>query len=106
MILRRMDKNNEAAELLESVHAGMNIIENDGYHQLLLFYKGELSEDQLSGNGSLGSSEAVQYGIANRYDYNGNEAEAVKRYRAIVDTGNWAAFGYIAAEADLARIQN
>ena len=104
MILRRMNLPDEAAELLEPIHADMTIIENDGYHQLLLFYKGELSEDQLSGNGSLGSSEAVQYGIANWYHYNGDVADATKRFQQIVDSGSWPAFGFIAAEADLARM--
>ncbi|MBT8254624.1 MAG: hypothetical protein KJN68_11680 [Bacteroidia bacterium] len=104
MILRRQGKTAEAEQILSTVNADMTIIENDGYHQLLLFYKGELTEDELSGNGSLGSSEAVQYGIANWYDYNGNKDEAHKRYRAILDTGNWAAFGFIAAEADLSRL--
>ena len=65
--------------------------------------RGELTEDQLSGNGSLGASEAVQYGIANWYHYNGNVSEGNQRFQNIVDTGNWAAFGYIAAEADLSR---
>lgn len=103
MIMRRMNLPNEAEQLLTPITAEMNIIENDGYHQLLLFYKGELSEDQLSGNGSLGASEAVQYGIANWYHYNGNVSEGNQRFQNIVDTGNWVAFGYIAAEADLSR---
>ncbi len=106
MILRRQGKTLEAEQLLAPITSEMNIIENDGYHQLLLLYKGELSEDQLSGNDSLGSSEAVQYGIANWYDYNGDKEEAHKRYRKIIKTGNWAAFGYIAAEADLSRLNN
>ena len=103
MIMRRMNLPNEAEELLAPISSDMNIIENDGYHQLLLFYKGELTEDQLAGNGSLGSSEAVQYGIANWYHYNGQVEEAENRFQKIVDSGNWAAFGYIAAEADLSR---
>ncbi|NNE15581.1 MAG: tetratricopeptide repeat protein [Saprospiraceae bacterium] len=106
MILRRMSLPDEASQLLDRVSPNMTIIENDGYHQLLLFYKGELSEDQLSGNGSLGSSEAVKYGIANWYYYNDNISEAKKRFQEIVDNGNWAAFGFIAAESEVSRMTN
>ena len=104
MIHRRLNNNDIANGLLDTVHKEMTIIENDAYHQLLLFYKGELTEEDLAGNGSLGSSEAVQYGIANWYHYNGDVNTASNRYKNIVETGNWAAFGYIAAEADLSRL--
>ncbi|MBT8273433.1 MAG: tetratricopeptide repeat protein, partial [Bacteroidia bacterium] len=105
MILRRMNLPDEASQILQPVNANMTIIENDGYHQLLLFYKGELSEDQLSGNDSLGSSEAVQYGIANWYFYNEDIDKAKAMFQSIIDNGNWAAFGFIAAEAELARLK-
>jgi hypothetical protein len=43
------------------------------------------------------------YGVANWYLYNGDEARAHEIFRRILQTANWAAFGYIAAEAELAR---
>ncbi len=104
MILRRLQQEKEALALLNDVNADMTIIENDGYHQLLLFYKGELSEEEVRGNDGIGSSEAVQYGVANWHHYNGAPDTAKTLYQAIVNTGNWAAFGYIAAEADLSRM--
>ena len=55
MILRRLNKIPEAEALLEDVTEDMTIIENDAYHQLLLFYKGELTETDLKGNESIGS---------------------------------------------------
>lgn len=104
MIQRRL-KNKEAARgLLEPISKDMTIIENDGYHQLLLFYKGELTEDVLKGNGAAGSSEAVKYGIANWHHYNGNVAKAEALYKDLINNGNKAGFGYIAAEADLSRL--
>jgi tetratricopeptide (TPR) repeat protein len=105
MIFRRMHLPEEAEIVLEPIHKGMTIIENEAYYNLLLFYKGELSKDDVIGNGSTGSSEAALYGIANWYYYNDNIAEAKKRFQQLVDTGNWAGFGYIAAEADLSRMQ-
>jgi len=105
MILRRMNLPDEAEQLLVPITSEMTIIENDGYHQLLLYYKRELDENDLDVNTSLGSSEAVQYGIANWHHYNGEIDTARAMYQYIVDNGNWASFGYVAAEADLVRIK-
>lgn len=105
MIFRRMELPEEAAKVLEPIHKDMTIIENTAYYNLLLFYKGELSLEDVSGNGASGSSEAAKYGVANWYHYNGNIDEAKKRYQQLVDSGNWAGFGYIAAEADLSRME-
>ena len=103
MIQRRLNNDDAALGLLEPISPTMNIIENDGYHQLLLFYKGELTEDSLKGNGSSGASEAVKYGIANWHHYNEDVGKARMLYQELVDTGNPAGFGFIAAEADLKR---
>lgn len=105
MIHRRLGNELKAMELLEPVKNDMEIIENVAYHQLLLFYKGELTEEELTGTSSSGSSEAVKYGVANWYHYNGDAEKAEFLYKVLVATGNWAGFGYIAAEADLARMQ-
>lgn len=43
------------------------------------------------------------YGIANWHLYSGRRAEAERVFRTILAGGQWGAFGYIAAEADLAR---
>jgi tetratricopeptide (TPR) repeat protein len=103
MILHRMERPKEAEKLLEPITEEMDIIENDGYHRLLLFYKGLLKEGALRENGSVGSSEAVQYGIAHWYHYNGNLEKAKSLYTDLIETGHWPAFGYIAAEAELSR---
>ena len=104
MILRRMNLPNKAESILVPIQKNMTIIENTAYHSLLLFYKGELTEDELIGNGSLGSNEAVQYGRANWHHYNGAPDKAKQLYLNLVNKGNWAGFGYIAAEADLSRM--
>ena len=104
MILQRMDQEEAAKKILEPIQTNMNIIENDGYHQLLLFYKGELAEDALQGNGSAGASEAVLYGLAHWYQYNNQKDIAISKYRDLIANGNWAGFGYIAAEAELSRM--
>ena len=103
MIHRRLRNDAEAEALLEPISKDMTIVENDAYHQLLLFYKGEISEEELQGNESMGSSEAVIYGLANWYHYNGDAEKARMMYEDLVKNGHPSGFGYIAAEADLAR---
>jgi len=105
MIFRRMELIDEANLVLETIHKDMVIIENTAYFNLLLFYKGEFTLGDVSGNGSTGSSEAAIYGVANWQHYNGNISKAKESYQKLVDTGNWVGFGYIAAEADLSRMQ-
>lgn len=105
MIFRRMNLPEEAQLVLDPVHKEMTIIENEAYFNLLLFYKGELTIEEVSGNNSTGSSEAAKYGIANWHHYNGEISEAKKQYQQLIDNGNWAGFGYIAAEADLSRMK-
>ena len=104
MIHRRLGNTEKATDLLEPIHKDMNIIENDAYHQLLLFYKGVIAEEDLVGAESVGSSEAVHYGIANWNHYNGNIEKATTLYQELLNNGNWAGFGYIAAEADVKRL--
>lgn len=103
MIFRRMERPEAAEGILEAINADMNIIENDSYHRLLLFYKGELEEEILNGNDSEGSSEAVQYGLAHWHHYHGDLEKAKSLYEALIANGYWAGFGYIAAEAEMSR---
>jgi hypothetical protein len=54
------------------------------------------------------SVDAVQdatlgYGVGNWHLYNGRAEEAMSVFSRVVRTTQWAAFGYIAAEAELAR---
>ncbi len=103
MILRRMGNDAEAALALDEISAEMNIIENMSYHQLCLLYKGEMAiEDMMAANGDDPSNAAVAYGIANYFYYNGDKQRSDALLRSIVSGSSWSAFGFIAAEADLA----
>ncbi len=102
MILSRMGQDKEAAEALATISPDMEIIENFVYHQLCLFYKGELTLDRLEGGDDSPAGAAQAYGIAHWYQYNGDELEASRRYEALLETEQWPAFGFIAAEAELA----
>jgi tetratricopeptide (TPR) repeat protein len=108
MTLRRLGRDEEAREVLAPIHAEMDLIENHDYHRLLLMYKGELEAETLLADsrdeGGVGLATAA-YGVGNWYLYEGDPERAARIFRDIVDTPTWAAFGYIAAEADLARLR-
>lgn len=106
MTLRRLDRGEEAAKVLESIHADMDIIENQSYHRLLLFYKGKLIQDSLINKSTDALDNAtIGYGVGNWYFYNGNQEEAKRIFQKVIQGTQWAAFGYIAAEADLKRFK-
>lgn len=105
MTYRRLGRDAEAATVLEPIHAGMTILENDAYHRRLLMYRGELSPDDLLASTADPLQMATQgYGVGNWYLYNGDEARAREIFERVIAIGNWPAFGHIAAEADLARM--
>ncbi len=105
MIVMRLGELEEAKELLLPITKDMTIIENGSYHNLLLFYKGILTEEGATNSNSPKLNEAILYGIGNWYYYNDDIDKAKEIFNNIVDQGNWSAFGYIAAEADLSRIE-
>jgi hypothetical protein len=69
--------------------------------------RGELAPGELLAEtgGDAGSLDfaTAGYGIATWHLYNGREAEARALYERILQGGQWAAFGYLAAEAEVAR---
>jgi len=107
MTLRRLDRPGEARQVLEPLTPDMEIIENRSYHRLLMLYKGLEKVDPLAASLKDGSLDAVTigYGIGNWHLYNGRRDQATSTFRQIVEThaNQWPAFGYIAAEAELAR---
>lgn len=106
MTLRRLGRPDEAAEVLDAIHADMDIIENHSYHKLLLMYKEEIPVDELleeaRGDDAL-QNATIAYGIGNWFLYNGEEERAREIFQEILTEPQWAAFGYIAAEAEVGR---
>lgn len=107
MTLRRLNRTDEAATVLTSINKDMDIIENQSYHRLLLLYKGELKPDDLLKHEGASDLDLVSmgYGVANWHLYNGRRAEAEAVLRRVLGVRNqWAAFGFIAAEAEWKRL--
>ncbi len=108
MSLRRLGRDVEAEEALVPIQRQTPVIENGVYHRLLLLYKGALPPDSLlavAPNGQMSVTDATAaYGVANWHFINGRRAEAERLFRQILAGGQWGAFGYIASEAEVARM--
>jgi tetratricopeptide (TPR) repeat protein len=108
MTLRRLGRDAEAAAALAPIRRDLDVIENGTYHRLLLMYKGELPVDSLlapsAGDNPALDDATTGYGVGNWHLYNGRPAEAERVFRRVLAGGQWASFGYIAAEAELARM--
>ena len=109
MTLRRLGRDDEAAKVLTPISKEMDVIENGSYHRLLLLYKGELAAtDLLRTFGAEGGLDDVTtaYGVGNWHLYNGRRAEAEAMFLRILSAKTqWAAFGYLNAEAEMSRVK-
>ena len=100
---RRLGDEAEAATLLDDVHADMDVIENHAYHELLLLFKGQRRPDEIDAASDDTVQDATRaYGLSMYHLLRGDRARAEAGFHAIVSGPGWAAFGAIAAEAELA----
>lgn len=109
MALKRDGNDMEAGELLQNVNSEIELLENDAYLNLLLVFKGVFEPDHLLET----SVDALQnatlaYGIGNWHYMNGRTERAYDIWQNLYDpeSSQWPAFGFIAAEAELARMQS
>lgn len=103
--LRRQGKKEEAAKILESIHDKMEVKENLSYYNLLLFYKGlktEYEVFQAAAESELDTA-TVYYGLGAWHLYNDNSKQEIGYFVEGTMGRYWPAFGFIAAEAELAR---
>ena len=105
--LRRLGEKDEAEKILEGINEEMEVVENQSYYDLLLFYKGLKPESEIADKAKASDLDlaTVGYGIGCWHLYNGDEVEAKSYFEKIVETRYWPAFGYIAAEAELYRMK-
>jgi tetratricopeptide (TPR) repeat protein len=107
MSRRRAGLHEEAAELIRWVTPETDLLENEVYKRRILMYQGLVSPDSLLGSadGDVALNLATQgYGVGNWYLAEGDTARAIQIFEDVLKGDYWAAFGYIAAEADLARL--
>lgn len=103
MIQRRLANPEQAQKMLEPINMDMKIIENFSYYDLCKMYKGLLPVEELQGGEAGPANDAVRYGLANWYFYNGEQEKAKKALEDILSSEGWNSFGYIAAEQDYLR---
>lgn len=107
LTLMRLGKEKEAEKVLTSVKDGLDIVENDSYYKLLKLYAGKIRPETLlteirDSNDGL-QNATMGYGIGTYLLIHGDKERAETIFRKILETDQWSSFGYIAAEAELAR---
>jgi len=107
MTYRRLGGAAEAQKVLDSIHENMKILENFSYHKRLLMYKGIIAPDSLLHMQDSSDLDIAThgYGVGNWCFYNGQVEKAKEILEKVIKGKYWAAFGYIAAEADLKRMK-
>jgi len=104
MTLRRLGRVKEAEKVLEPIGSSLDVIENISYHKLLLMYGGEIAPEELvRQDANTTDGATILYGIGNWYFYNGQPERAYPLWQKVLDGSQWSAFGYVAAEAEMAR---
>lgn len=106
MALKRAGRDLEAGQLLDHVTENSDLQDEDVYLNLLLVFKGVFDPDYLMES----TPEAMQnatlaYGIGNWHYMNGRRDRAMSIWQDLYQNNRaqWPVFGYIAAEAELAR---
>ena len=115
MTYRRLGEDEVAERTLAAIREDMQVQENEGYLERLLMYKGYLEPEALLAPTNKGDTAPAAagdpglrmatsgYGVGNYYLSEGDSLLGEEVFQDIIDGRHWAAFGYIAAEADLAR---
>ncbi len=102
LIRHRLGDADGAARVLERISPGMELLENFDYHRLLLLYRGTLPATAFDPEPGSVASATVAYGLAQHRLIAGDREGGLAALRGVLDEPEWAAFGFIAAEADLA----
>lgn len=105
LTLRRLGHRAEADSVLVPISDSLDIIENQSYYRLLRLAKGTLPIDSVRPADSTDApaDAAIQYGLGAWFLVENQTARADSMFRALVARPDWAAFGVIAAEAELQR---
>lgn len=105
--LRRSGRDAEAAKVIEPIREGMDVKENKSYYTMCRLYRGliplaEVERQVVGVDGKMNVGLAYAVACWKRFELK-DEAGGRAMLEKIVATGNWTAFGFIAAEGDLQR---
>ena len=105
--LRKMGRSKDADHHLLDVTKDMEIIENRDYYDILLMYQsGDDSKlVEKTKNQQTVSNATVGFGLGAYYQLKGDKGKAKELFEKVVAGNQWSSFGYIAAEAELAKMK-
>jgi tetratricopeptide (TPR) repeat protein len=105
LTLRRLGDHAEADRVAAAVDAEAELLENDTYRDLLLHFRGDLPAEAVLPDAGEGlASVTALYGLGAHALLSGDEDQARSRFQEILDRPDqWPAFGYVAAEVEVAR---
>ncbi len=107
LTLRRLGREGEAQAVVAAVPARLDLLESHAYHRLLLMFRGEADPEALLAEASVDRSSldfpTVSYGVGLHFLLRGESRRAREIFERLAASDAWAAFGAIAAEAELAR---
>lgn len=105
--LRRLGREADAAAALAPIRPGLDVRENASYYDVCLMYTGRKTPEEISpadaASPTTPTNASIAYGIANWHLLHNDPPAAAAMMQALTQSPNWASFGVIAAEADLAR---
>ncbi len=106
--LQRLGRPDDARRLIESIPVNLVVVENHSYRDLIELYRSgpPAAGAHLDDVGVDPSAASYAYGYAGWLRAHGHVDDAEDLLRRIADETSWAAFGHIAAEADLAVLAN
>lgn len=99
----QMGRKSTGFNYVKNIASDLTVVENEAYLKACMLYKGELTpaEIQIKSDGTATNS-ALLYGLGNYLLCEGDSMAAKQIFEDIVAGTDWASFGYIAAEVDLA----
>lgn len=105
MSLARAGRGADAQALLD--RRPDSLATNNAYAARLRLYRGQSRPDEIvaSADTSDVAVATLSYGVGNWYLIRGDTVRAREWFRRAIASGGWPAFGFIAAEADLARLR-
>ena len=105
MSLSRAGKKAEAAAMLARKPDTLPAPPGYAYASRVRLYRGELTPETLFSAADTADVQVatLSFGLGNWYLVRGDTAKAIAQFERAVKSGGWPGFGFIAAEAELAR---
>lgn len=108
LTLRRLGKKSQAKKILRPFAGKIELIENDEYLKLIRLYRGEVRFEDLysqANSANTLSSATLGYGLGSYHLINGAGEKAQQIFERVLQSDQWASFGFIASEQDIERVR-